>query len=144
MRQLYDGMPTDMMTDQMLLEDYDAIREKRVHEIYADKGMYLFMRQRELYYELQKRGVEVAEPHNLVGFPKEQFKYWSPPLSARASSINRVVSECGDNPRYHRQVMGRGAYLKMLAQNRSLTTYLFMANDQKSSETYHLLNQYSG
>ena len=121
-----DGIPIGLLSDDVLLKEYNSIRMESWDEYYNDKGQYLFFRQRELMYELQRREIDVSPPNPFIGFNKKRFNHHTPPLGRTVRALHEVVEGFREGEMYVKKPMGRSEYLGFLAQQgivRSIVQY---------------------
>ena len=121
-----DGIPLSLLSDDVLLKEYNSIRMESWDEYYNDKGQYLFFRQREIMYELHSRGIETPPPNSFVGFNKKKFNHYTPPLGRTVRVLHEVVEGFKEGEMYVKKPMGRAEYLGFLAQQnivRSIVQY---------------------
>ena len=108
---LYDGVDVRLLSDQQLQAEHKAINSDSYDEFYSTRLGYLWFRSREVYYELERRGIEIEPPSSLIGKKKEHFNYWKPSFKDVYNSKVRVTMDMNDDhthygkpiPRKHRE-----------------------------------------
>jgi hypothetical protein len=77
---LYDGVDVRLLSDQQLKTEHDTITKGRYNSFYKTRLGYLWFRSREVYYEMERRGIASGTPSSFIGKKRENFNYWTPPF----------------------------------------------------------------
>ena len=127
-----DGIPVTLLSDSVLLKEYNSIRERKWDEYYNDKGLYLFFRQRELMYELHSREIEVKPPYPFIGFDKDKFKHHTPPMGRRVKALSEAIESFQEGDMIAKTPTPRKRYINILAEDYAIRSIV-----QHGGETEH-------